>query len=252
MKKTLIAASIAIAFAGCSSVPKPVVPDGSDRQPINSQAKIDDYKTRTAEETANYNERTALTRQVDSLNKQMAELKTYLLMMQMEKDTAPKARPVSPQAAPAPAKVKAAAPQVVGDGGESIEVRDQSVIFRVSHPFGKTEFGPSPELQEKLLKAAREAQHIDIRGRTDAAHDNPIDRDIALQRALRARRFLIANGVEPSKIRWSSLASGGYVADNKTIEGRSKNRRVEIETMDLDTAAFNEAGQVATKVGSAQ
>lgn len=252
MNKTLISLSIALAFtvAGCSSVPKPVVPDGSDRQPVNSQAKIDDFKARTAEESANAAERTVLSRQVDSLNKQVAELKTYLLMMQMEKDTAPKARPVPAQ--PGPAKLKAAPAQVVGDGGESIEVREQAVIFRVSHPFAKTDFAPSPELQEKLLKAAREAKHIDIRGRTDAAYDNVIDRDIALQRALRARRFLIANGIDASKIRWSSLAAGGYIADNKTMEGRAKNRRVEIETMDIDTAAFDATMQPATKVGSAK
>lgn len=253
MNKTIIALAVACAFAlaGCSSVPTPVVPNGSDRQPINSQAKIEDYKARTAEETANYNERTALSRQVDSLNKQVAELKTYLLMMQMERDTnRPKAQPVSQSAAPA--RLTPAPTQSLGNGGESIEVREQAVVFRVTHPFGKTDFTASTELQEKLLKAAREAKHIDIRGRTDAAYDNPIDRDIALQRALRARRFLIANGIDAGKIRWSSLGAGGYVADNKTMEGRAKNRRVEIETMDLDTSAFNSNGQAATKIGSTQ
>ena len=251
MNKTLISLSVACAFAaaGCSSVPTPVVPDGSNRQPVNSQAKIEDYKARTAEETANYNERSILSRQVEGLNKQVAELKTYLLMMQMERDTKPpKAQPV-PQAA-TPAKLTSAPAQLVGNGGESIEVRETALVFRVTHPFAKTDFVASPELQEKLLKAAREAKHIDIRGRTDSTYDNVIDRDIALQRALRARRFLIEHGVEASKIRWSSLAFGGFIADNKTIEGRSKNRRVEIETMDVSTAAYG--GQAETKVGSAQ
>lgn len=132
----------------------------------------------------------------------------------------------------------------------SIEVRDQAVVFRVTHPFGKTDFKPSAVLEEQLLKAARSSKHIEIRGRTDAEFDNAVDRDIAMQRALRARRYLISNGIDASKIRWSCLAAGGYVTANKTAEGRAKNRRVEIETMDVDASAFN--SQVQTKVGSAK
>jgi hypothetical protein len=59
-----------------------------------------------------------------------------------------------------------------------------------------------------------------------------------------------ANGIDASKIRWSYLAAGGYVTDDKSAEGRTKNRRVEIKTMDLDASAFN--SQVQTKVGSAK
>lgn len=244
MKKNLIALAITgtFALAGCSSVPKPVVPDGSERTPINSPAKIEDFKARTAEETANYNERTALARQVEALNRQVAELKAYLLMAQMTAEANRQARAVLPAATPAkvsPAPTPAPA-KGIGDGGETIEVRERAVVFRVTHPFGKADFMPSSALEEQLLSAARAAKHIEIRGRTDAQYDNPADRAIALQRALRARGFLISNGIAPSKIRWMSMASGGHVADNSTIEGRAKNRRVEIETMDLDTTAFNE------------
>lgn len=252
MKKNLIALAItgAFALAGCSSVPKPVVPDGSDRTPINSPARIEDFKARTAEETANYNERTALARQVEALNRQVAELKAYLLMAQMTAEANRQARAVLPAAAPA--KVSPAPAQGVGDGSETIEVRERTVVFRVTHPFGKTDFKPSSALEEQLLNAARAAKHIEIRGRTDAQYENPADRAVALQRALRARGFLISNGIEPSKIRWMSMASGGHVADNSTIEGRAMNRRVEIETMDLDTTAFNNQGQGHIQIGSVQ
>ena len=103
MNKTMITLAIACAFVevGCSSVPTPVVPDGGNRQPANTQAKIDDYKARTAEEIANYNERTALSRQVESLNKQIAELKAYMVLLQMDKENKhPKTQAVSHTAAP--------------------------------------------------------------------------------------------------------------------------------------------------------
>ena len=253
----LLAICSAIALAGCSNIPVPVVPDGSSRQAINSEAKIEDFKAHAAADAQAAQQRDALSLQVDSLRKQVADLKTYLMMQQIGAQNAqgaPAAKPATSEpATPLPAmKHLESAPTATTPGGEAIEVRGQSVVFRVTHPFGKTEFSPSPDLQSKLLKAAREAKHIDIRGRTDAQADDAVDRDIALQRALRARRFLVANGVEPAKIRWSSLASGGRVADNSTADGRAKNRRVEIETMDVDTTAFLADSKSATMVGSAQ
>ena len=59
------------------------MPDGRNRQAINSQASIDNYKSRSNEEVASYKEQSFLARQIDNLNKQVAELKTYLVMMQM-------------------------------------------------------------------------------------------------------------------------------------------------------------------------
>ena len=135
-----------------------------------------------------------------------------------------------------------------------MEVRAQSVVFRLSHGIAKTEYKPSADFEAELLKAAHKAKHIEIRGRTDAEFDNPIDRDIAMQRALRARKFLVSNGIEPSKIRWYYMTYGGHVADNKTPEGKNRNRRVEIETMDMDTTAYLQpANQPApVKLGSTE
>lgn len=249
MKKPLIAIAAAITLGACSTPPKPAVPDGSSRASVNSQDTINAYNARTAEETASRDERTVLSRQVDSLNKQVAELKTYLVLLQMERESN---RPKERAAAHPPLSKKTTQPPLHPRNGESLEVRDRSVIFRVTHPFGKTEFAPSLELQEKLLKGAREAKRIDIRGRTDAAYDNPGDRQIALQRALHARRFLIANGVSPDKIRAFSLAANDYLTDNTTIEGRAKNRRVEIEMTDIDASAFDSGAQFQVTLGRAQ
>jgi hypothetical protein len=36
----------------------------------------------------------------------------------------------------------------------------------------------------------------------------------------------------------SALSAGGYIASNATPEGRARNRRVEIEAIDIDTNAI--------------
>ncbi len=231
MRKTFLTASIAVTLLGaCVSPPQPVMPSGRDRKPINTPAKIEDFKGRTAEEQANYNERSALSRQVESLQEQVQQLKAFIAMQAVNGDsqrslTGPVTTPLklkSTATRTAPTRPNAAS------GPESVEVRDGAVLFRVSHPFGTTAFTPSSDLRTRLIQASRESTAIDVRGRTDARTDNAIDRDIAMQRAALARQFLLDNGVDPKKIRLSFLAAGDHVADNTTPEGRALNRRVEI------------------------
>ena len=85
---------------------------------------------------------------------------------------------------------------------------------------------------------------------TDSWTDNPADRSIAQSRAVRAREFLLANGIDAGKIRTTFQASGGYLADNATPAGRALNRRVEIEANGLDTSPLMD--QLAAADGSLQ
>lgn len=258
MKQTVIAILVAALLGGCSTPPKPVMPDGGSRTPVNTTAQIDEYTARSTQASADRAQSTALERQVNSMNRQLAELKTYMMMLEMDRKANQVANGQVGQVAalPArPAKVDRTRTDITGaNAGESIEVRGQSVIFRLSHGIAKTEYKPSADFEAELLKAARTAMHIEIRGRTDAEFDNPIDRDIAMQRALRARKFLVSNGIEPSKIRWYYMTSGGHVANNKTPEGKNRNRRVEIETMDMDTTAYLQPANkpAPIKLGSAE
>lgn len=250
MKKTLIVIACSFAMSACSGqLTKPLIPDGTDRTPINTSNIIDSYKTHTYENSVNYTERTALGRRVEALSQQVAEMKMYLAALQLSAETNQPKNQASSRTT-SPVIVKQPDVLAIGKGGESIEVRGQSVVFRVTHPFGKTDFNPSPELQEHLLKAARTGKHIEIRGRTDAPIGDTINRTIAWQRASNARGFLISNGINTNKIILSYMAAGGHVTENATAEGQAKNRRVEIETMDLDATAFANVNQ--TKIGSIQ
>lgn len=253
MKWTLLALAVAGAMAACSSPSKVVVPDGSNRKPVNSEARIADYRVRTGEEQAAFVERSALMRQVASLAKEIASLKTYVL--QLSEFAASNAsshvpRSVLPASAvgqPSKARIRKSIDAPVAGRSESFEIRDDAVVFRVTHPFAKVDFKPSPEFKEVLLRSARLCTRIDIRGRTDATVDDPADRTIAQGRALRARSFLVGNGIDPKKLHVSYLASGDRLASNATVAGRALNRRVEIEAFGLDTRALRDS---ATTMGS--
>ena len=97
---------------------------------------------------------------------------------------------------------------------------------------------PDASVETELIEATRAATSISIRGRTDADVADEVEGKIALMRALRAREYLIGNGVDAHKIRTWYRAAGDFVADNSSAEGRAENRRVEIEVRGLDTTAF--------------
>jgi outer membrane protein OmpA-like peptidoglycan-associated protein len=65
-----------------------------------------------------------------------------------------------------------------------------------------------------------------------------IEREIAKQRAYKARAYLIAQGYAPNHIQITVVPIGEHVADNATKKGRAKNRRVEIEVMQHNPASI--------------
>jgi outer membrane protein OmpA-like peptidoglycan-associated protein len=187
-------------------------------------------------------EKSELQRKVDLLTEEVAALKSDIRSTQ--KPVAPGASHTQKPARSSPREASPV-PQGANDrpaGGaasEAIVVGSDRVVFRVNHPIGRTQFAPSASMEEPLLRAAREAKTIWIRGRTDSESIDDVETRIALVRALRARDYLVNNAVDPSKIRVWYRAAGGFIADNSTAQGRAMNRRVEIEARGLDTSAFN-------------
>ena len=134
---------------------------------------------------------------------------------------------------------------------DKIEARIAGVaatIYRVRFGFAQADFTLSEEAKATLLPAARAARLINVRGRTDSAVADEANERIARARAEAARAFLIANGVEASRIRTFAQAAGGFVAPNNTEEGRAKNRRVEIELIGVRPSTV---ATPATKAGRA-
>jgi outer membrane protein OmpA-like peptidoglycan-associated protein len=102
-------------------------------------------------------------------------------------------------------------------------------IYSVRFDFGSARADIPGGLGRAIVQEARTAPLVLLRGRTDGAHDSAADSRIARERAIAVRDFLVAAGVQPSRIRVTHQAAGDHVADNASPSGRALNRRVEIE-----------------------
>ena len=225
-----------ILLCGCASVPPVGSTDEADQTVLHVDGSPIPLKALTFERRQHELERNNLQQRIMELSNEISNLKG--------KQWSPAPTPPQATAAfvdPAPVmpvkdragKNKASATAqstAMRINRETIVIQENSMVFQVMHDFAKTEFNPSKGLQRQLLQAARAGKRIDIRGRTDARVANEADRDIAMQRALNARLFLANNGIHPRKMHLNVLAAGDNVADNATADGRSRNRRVEIET----------------------
>ena len=69
---------------------------------------------------------------------------------------------------------------------------------------------------------------IAIEGHTDITGSVATNNDLSLRRAVTVRDYLIAQGVAASSIEVSGFGSSMPAADNSTVEGRARNRRVAI------------------------
>lgn len=102
-------------------------------------------------------------------------------------------------------------------------------VVRVNFKYNSSSFEPPREVRETLQTYARHAKQIEVRGFTDSNVYSQPDLNVAKSRAAAARAFLLSQGVTEDRIVTSAQAAGGFIADNSTVEGRAKNRRVEIE-----------------------
>jgi outer membrane protein OmpA-like peptidoglycan-associated protein len=72
---------------------------------------------------------------------------------------------------------------------------------------------------------------IAIGGHTDDTGDEIQNRDLSAARAKAVADYLISNGIDSKRIIYKGFGSSKPIANNNTIEGQQKNRRVEIMIM---------------------
>lgn len=230
---TLAALAVSLLVSACGSVPKPVEPDGSTRVSVNSQARLVQLQERVSADRAILTENNQLKAQLDELRSQLGEMREIvrgaLALPPIPVHVVPPA--AQPQASqPAPqvpaAKVSAAAPTNLPP--QAFEVTASGAVIRVFHEFAKTDFRPTDETAKALRSALPAADAISVRGHTDSNTPNPVDRLIAIERAVKARSWLLANGAEPGSVRLFFRSAGSFIADNETAQGRALNRRVEV------------------------
>lgn len=81
---------------------------------------------------------------------------------------------------------------------------------------------------QAVMEDMRSAERIMLRGRTDDVGGKPDNDRLALRRAEAVREYLIGHGVDAGRIGIEAAGKCCYVASNRTPEGRSANRRVEV------------------------
>lgn len=88
------------------------------------------------------------------------------------------------------------------------------------------------QLQELVAKLQRyNVEVVIVVGHTDSVGSDAYNMKLGNRRAQAVKNFLIAQGLERSRIYTESKGEKQPVADNRTREGRAKNRRVEIEVV---------------------
>ena len=141
---------------------------------------------------------------------------------------APKAAP-APAAAPAAAAPKAAAPAPAPAAATKVTYAadaffdfDKSVL----RPDGKAHLD---ELIAKIKAASYEV--LIAVGHTDSVGKDAYNQKLSVKRAEAVKAYLVSKGIEKNRVYTEGKGEKQPVADNKTKEGRAKNRRVEIEVV---------------------
>ena len=138
---------------------------------------------------------------------------------------APGAAPARP--APAPARPAAAAPaaptsEKVTFAADAFFDFDKSVL----KPEGKAKLD---DLSGKLKDITLEV--IIAVGHTDSVGSDAYNQKLSVKRSEAVKAYLVSKGIEANRVYTEGKGEKQPTADNKTSEGRAKNRRVEIEVV---------------------
>lgn len=186
-------APLFVLFTACSSPPKPPSVDESQKRPVNSQMAIELQVCKNDLQN---------TRILATESSRLAET-TAATLAHM-----------------------AARQQLMA----SIQEKSLANSVRIVHfGFNSTRVSIPSEEATALVEEAKAAPLVVLRGRTDGTSDSSAESRIAQARAHAVRDYLVASGVDPSRIRATHQPSGNHLADNRNARGRNLNRRVEIE-----------------------
>jgi len=86
------------------------------------------------------------------------------------------------------------------------------------------------------LLAVYPERSVRIEGHTDSAGDDAANQMLSERRADAVRDALLARGVEAARVEAVGYGEARPIADNGTLDGRQKNRRIEIVLSDEQTS----------------
>ena len=131
--------------------------------------------------------------------------------------------------APAPAAVVVPAPVAAAPVSEKVTFAADAFF-----DFDKSVLKPEAKakLDDLVAKTSAVALEVIIAvGHTDAVGTDGYNQKLSVKRSEAVKAYLVGKGVEKNRVYTEGKGEKQPVADNKTSEGRAKNRRVEIEVV---------------------
>ncbi len=143
--------------------------------------------------------------------------------------------PPAPAPAPAPAPVVVPPPVVAPVVVPAAPVSEK-VTFAADAFFDFDKSVLKPEAKAKLddlvSKTSAVALEVIIAvGHTDSVGTDGYNQKLSVERSEAVKAYLVGKGIEKNRVYTEGKGEKQPVADNKTTEGRAKNRRVEIEVV---------------------
>ena len=143
--------------------------------------------------------------------------------MACDPDLVPKPAPApAPPPPPAPAPAPAPTSEKVTYAADTFFDFDKSVL----KPAGKAMLD---DLVGKIKMMTLEV--VIAVGHTDSVGSNQYNQKLGARRAAAVKAYLVSKGVDANRVYTESKGETDPIATNKTAEGRSKNRRVEVEVV---------------------
>ena len=145
---------------------------------------------------------------------------------------APRATTPAPAPAPMPTQEVKPAPKPQAKPKPVAE----KVTFAADVLFDFDKSVVKPEGKSKLDDLANKVKGINLEvviaiGHADSIGGDAYNQKLSVRRAESVKAYMVSKGIEPNRIYTEGKGEKQPVADNKTRDGRAKNRRVEIEVI---------------------
>jgi OOP family OmpA-OmpF porin len=152
------------------------------------------------------------------------------------KPAPPPAPKPAPPPEPKPAPKPVAEPEKPKPAPEKPKPVAEKVTFAADVLFDFDKAVIKPEGKSKLDDISNKARGINLEvviaiGHADSTGSDAYNQRLSVRRSESVKAYMVSKGIEPNRVYTEGKGEKQPVADNKTRDGRAKNRRVEIEVI---------------------